>query len=72
MVVKKKKRGVNMFKTFENDRTWLENKYHKVDEPFDPYSRMAYHGHDHDPATGQSDEDILEGLRAVAKECKGK
>ena len=60
-----------MFKTLENDRAWLENKYHKVDEPFDPYSRMAYHGHDHDPATGRSDEEILEGLRAVAKECEG-
>ena len=60
-----------MFKTLENDRAWLENKYHKVDEPFDPYSRMAYHGHDHDPATGRSDEEILEGLRTVAKECEG-
>ena len=60
-----------MFKTFENDRAWLENKYHKVDEPFDPYKRMEYHGHDYDVATGQSDEEILSGLRAVAKECEG-
>lgn len=56
-----------MFRTFLQDREWIENKYHKKGEPFDPYRRMAYHGHDFDPATGLSDSEILEGLRALAQ-----
>jgi len=60
-----------MLGTFEKDRAWLENKYHNVEEPFNPYQRMAYHGHDYDATTGQSDEEILEGLRSLAKETEG-
>ncbi|HBJ19436.1 MAG TPA: hypothetical protein DDY70_06870, partial [Clostridiales bacterium] len=53
---------------FSVDRPFIENKYHKVGEPFNPYQRMAYHGYDFDPATGESDEEILRGLSALAGE----
>ena len=55
-----------MFRTLLQDREWIENKYHFTDQPFNPYKRMAYHGHDFDPATGMSDEEIRSGLRALA------
>lgn len=31
---------------FKDDRKFIENKYHKTTEAFDPYKRMAYHGYD--------------------------
>lgn len=48
---------------FANDRFFLENKYHKIDEPFNPFDRMAYHGYAFDPTTGDTDEEILVGLQ---------
>ena len=48
---------------FKQDRTWIENKYHKTDEPFDAFQRMAYHGHPCDPTSGMDDEEMLQGLR---------
>ncbi|MGN1121145.1 MAG: pyruvate formate lyase family protein [Eubacteriales bacterium] len=56
-----------MFQTLEQDRTYLENKYHDTSKPFDPYNRMAYHGYEYDPATGMTDEQIREGLRTLCK-----
>lgn len=56
----------DMFKTFDEDRVFLENKYHKTDEPFDPYRRMAYHGYDYPAKTGETDEGILAGLDALS------
>ncbi len=49
------------------DRAWIEEKYHKKDQPFDPFRRMAYHGHDFDVATGLTDDEIKAGLRALAE-----
>ena len=57
-----------MFRTFERDRSFLENKYHWQNEPFDPYRRMAYHGYDYPTETGLSDEEILSGLEALDRE----
>ena len=51
--------------TFEKDREFIANKYHKQGEPFDPYKRMAYHGYDFCAETGKTDEEILAGLRAL-------
>lgn len=53
------------------DRAWIENKFHKQDEPFDPLRRMAYHGHDFDVDSGQSDEEILAGLQTLSEACEG-
>ena len=65
------KRGeIALFKTFNNDRKWIENKYHIVGEPFNPYQRMAYHGHDYDVSTGLSDEEILAGLDELEKSTR--
>ena len=44
------------------DRRVIENKYHKTDEPFDGFNRMAYHGYDFDPSTGKTDSEIDAGL----------
>ena len=47
---------------FDCDRKFIENKYHKTDEPFNPYARMAYHGYDYDKSTGLENEEIRNGL----------
>lgn len=52
------------------DRKVIENKYHKQDEPFDPYKRMAYHGYDFDETTGLSDAEIIEGLKELSARVK--
>ncbi len=53
------------------DRAWIEEKYHKKNEPFDPFRRMAYHGHDFDVSSGKTDAEIKVGLRALAAENEG-
>ncbi|MBE6612422.1 MAG: hypothetical protein E7632_08015 [Ruminococcaceae bacterium] len=53
------------------DRHAIENKYHKIDEPFDGFNRMNYHGWDCDPATGLTDEEIRSGLAALTAACAG-
>ncbi len=55
-------------RNFNTDRAVIENKYHKTNEPFDPYKRMAYHGYDFDKSTGKTDEEIIAGLRSLEKE----
>lgn len=55
---------------FNRDRKFIENKYHKTDEPFNPYARMAYHGYDYDNGTGLEDEEIKEGLSRLYEKIK--
>lgn len=55
---------------FNDDRSFIENKYHKTDEPFNPYSRMAYHGYDFDKSTGLEDEEIKDGLSKLYEKTK--
>lgn len=55
---------------FNDDRSFIENKYHKTDEPFNPYSRMAYHGYDFDKSTGLEDEEIKDGLSKFYEKTK--
>lgn len=55
---------------FNDDRSFIENKYHKTDEPFNPYSRMAYHGYDFDKSTGLEDEEINDGLSKLYEKTK--
>lgn len=52
-----------MMTTFKEDRKWIERKYHNPDEPFDPYSRMRYHGVGYEETSGLDDAGILEGLK---------
>lgn len=55
----------------KTDRKFIENKYHKTDEPFNPLNRMAYHGIGYAEQTGSDDADILAGLKAMLPElCK--
>jgi formate C-acetyltransferase len=60
-----------MFLTLSQDRPFLENKYHRTNEPFDPFRRMAYHGHDYDPNTGLDDDGIRQGLQQLSETCRG-
>ncbi len=55
---------------FWADKEKIKNKFHKVDEPFNPYRRMAYHGYDFNESTGKTDEEIREGLRVLSEEIK--
>ena len=55
---------------FNDDRSFIENKYHKTDEPFNPHERMAYHGYDFDKTTGMEDEEIVRGLENLYEGIK--
>ncbi len=55
-------------KSFYQDKSTIENKYHKTNEPFDPYARMAYHGYAFEESTGLSDKEIIAGLDALSSE----
>ncbi|MBE6612949.1 MAG: hypothetical protein E7632_10700, partial [Ruminococcaceae bacterium] len=67
-----RERGTAMnFRNLWNDKTYLENKYHRTDEPFDGYRRRNYHGYEFDPATGPDDGQIVEGLRALSSQLAG-
>ena len=52
----------------QEDRVYIENKYHNTNEPFDGFNRMAYHGYEYDSATGLSDEEIDDGLKVLVNE----
>ena len=54
----------------EKDRNFIENKYHRTDEPFDPYKRYAYHGYEYDEKTGLDDEEITKGLEKLYEETR--
>ena len=54
----------------EKDRTFIENKYHRQDQPFNPYRRFAYHGYEYDETTGLNDEQMQIGLEALFEETK--
>ncbi len=55
---------------FNADRKFIENKYHKTDEPFNPYERMKYHGYAYDNNTGLEDEEIKDGLSGLYEDIK--
>ena len=61
-----------MFNSFNIDRKFIEGKYHKVDAPFNPHIRRAYHGWDCPESTGLSIDDIKKGLVAIAKQYEDK
>lgn len=56
---------------FNTDREFIENKYHKTNENFDPFERMAYHGYDFDKSTGLEDEEISDGLAKLYEKTRG-
>lgn len=52
----------------KTDREFIENKYHRTDEPFNSLNRMAYHGIGYSEETGKDDAEILAGLKALQPE----
>ena len=61
-----------MFKDFEQDRRFIEEKYHKLSEDFNPYKRMAYHGWECSEDTGLSVDAIKDGLVEIFEKYKNK
>lgn len=61
-----------MIQTFlpQCDRTYIENKYHRTDQKFDAFNRMAYHGYHYDESTGLTDAEIDLGLSKIAKKLE--
>ena len=57
-----------MYSSLLRDMPYLLNKYHRTDEPFDPYRRMAYHGGEYDESTGLDDAEMDCGLKTLAEE----
>lgn len=57
-----------MYSSLLRDMPYLLNKYHRTDEPFDPYRRMAYHGGEYDKSTGLDDAEMDCGLKTLAEE----
>ena len=52
----------------ECDRQYILGKYHKLDEPFDPFKRLFYRNDERfDPSTGMAVADIIEGIWAQDK-----
>lgn len=60
-----------MLENFFGDKEFIENKYHKSSEPFDPFQRMAYHGWECDNGTGLGDDEILRGLDDLSNKTNG-
>ena len=60
-----------LFDLRPHDRFYIENKYHRTDEPFDGFDRMAYHGYEYDPSTGMTDEEIHAGLAVLVSGLEG-
>ncbi len=54
------------------DREHIEHKYHDPAQPHNAYKRFEYHGYEHDPSTGMSDEELRAGLDALVKAQSGK
>lgn len=55
----------------DTDRKFIENKYHRTDDPkFTPFERFGYHGYEYDEATGLSDDEMNQGLIALAEQTK--
>lgn len=69
-IYKNYERGIIMFKTFNEDRKFIEKKYHNPDEEFNPYQRMKYHGIGYDEKSGLDDEEIINGLKKLHDEIK--
>ncbi|MBQ8509654.1 MAG: hypothetical protein IJ493_07080 [Clostridia bacterium] len=55
-----------MLDQLKRDIPFIENKYHKTDEPFNAFARMSYHGWEGDPSTGMDDGELKDALSAFA------
>lgn len=52
----------------ENDRYYIERKYHDPEKEFDPFRRMAYHGIGYIKESGLDETGIREGLKKLEDE----
>lgn len=55
----------------DNDRYYIENKYHRQDQDFNPFSRFEYHGYEYDPCTGLDDEEMHKDLEQLYFDTRG-
>lgn len=54
----------------KEDREYIENKYHRQDEYFDPFNRLNYHGYEYDASTGLDDAEMRAALESLYEETK--
>ena len=55
----------------EKDRYYIENKYHRTDEAFDPFDRLNYHGYEYDASTGLDDAQMHAALEELFEQNRG-
>ena len=53
------------------DRIYIENKFHKQDEDFNPFEPFSYHGDECDPATGLDEEQMQSALSELYEQTLG-
>ena len=61
---------VHMALISKEDREYIENKYHRQDEYFDPFNRLNYHGYEYDASTGLDDAEMRAALESLYEETK--
>ncbi len=54
----------------ENDRYFIERKFHDPEKEFDAFRRMAYHGIGYIEESGIDDTELLKGLEALSAETE--
>ena len=55
----------------EKDRYYIENKYHRTDQAFDPFDRLNYHGYEYDASTGLDDAQMHAALEELFEQNRG-
>ena len=53
------------FKTLAADMDYLLNKYHNINEKYEPLRRFEYHGGEYDSSTGIDDAEMLAGINRI-------
>ena len=53
------------FKTLAADMDYLLNKYHNINEEYEPLRRFEYHGGEYDSSTGIDDAEMLAGIDRI-------
>lgn len=67
-----KKREWNCLMSYicQEDMEYLENKYHRESEPFNPFRRYNFHGYAYDASTGLDDAQMREALHTLFESIK--
>ena len=56
----------------DSDRSFIENKYHDTEKPFDPLRRFYYHGKITEYSEGLDDDEMRAALDKIYEESRGR